>query len=447
MRPALTLALAVLAIALAGPESADAQPAGYILVDPQRGYVQPRNPRPVDQYGRPAGGYYQPPPPQGRVYPRGYYPGMLVQPAPQQPPGFTLRRLFGVEEEPQPVAPRQEPRVKPARPKPPPAATVARQVKPKVNPSTHVVVFGDALADLAGEGLEDIFADTPDVAVVSKVRADAGLVRNDTGDWPKVIQETLNGGQKITVAVMMLGTGDRQAIREGDATHEPVSDRWKALYRDRVDAVVRVFRERGVPLVWIGLPPVKNEKTSADLIVMNEIVRDTVQRAGFVYVDIWPGFVDDANHYAAVGPDVDGQNKRLRANDGVLFTKAGARKVAHFADTEIKRILDARQVGSAVAAVPVPAETPSEGATVDTMINAALPPLPEPPGMPPIQAKPVAGPVLPLTRPELAPGGTLISGRPRLDGDGAYNVQKTLREGVAPAPRPGRADDFRWPRS
>ena len=81
------------------------------------------------------------------------------------------------------------------------------------------------------------------------------------------------------------------------------------------------------------------------------------------------------------------------------------------------------------------------------MINAALPPLPEPAGMPPIQAKPVAGPVLPLTRPELAPGGTLISGRPRLDGDAAYNVQKTLREGVAPAPRPGRADDFRWPRT
>ena len=79
---------------------------------------------------------------------------------------------------------------------------------------------------------------------------------------------------------------------------------------------------------------------------MNEIVRESVQRLGGTYVDIWPGFVDDENRYTATGPDVDGQTSRLRANDGVLFTRAGARKVAHFADTEIKRILEAKRTGT-----------------------------------------------------------------------------------------------------
>ena len=37
--------------------------------------------------------------------------------------------------------------------------------------------------------------------------------------------------------------------------------------------------------------------------------------------------------------------------------------------------------------------------------------------------------------------------RPKLDGEAAYTIQKALREGVSPSPRPGRADDFRWPRS
>jgi hypothetical protein len=32
---------------------------------------------------------------------------------------------------------------------------------------------------------------------------------------------------------------------------------------------------------------------------LNEIYRDRVQRAGGVYVDVWPAFVDDANRYAA----------------------------------------------------------------------------------------------------------------------------------------------------
>src|SRR4051812_21484928 len=200
LHAALVAAVTLTAGHLVGGGSAMAQPAGYILVDPQRGYAQPRSARPVDQYGRPiGGGYYQQPapPPQGRAYPQGYYPGMLVQPAPQPQPGFNLRRLFGIEDEPQPVAPLQAPRVRPPRPKPPPPAVVARPVKPKVNPSTHVVVFGDALADLTGQGIEDAFTETPDVAVAIKVRGESGLVRNESADWPKTIQDTLNGGQKI----------------------------------------------------------------------------------------------------------------------------------------------------------------------------------------------------------------------------------------------------------
>ena len=99
-------------------------------------------------------------------------------------------------------------------------------------------------------------------------------------------------------------SGRATGSRSGRATltYEPLSDRWKALYRDRVDAVVRVFHDRNIPLVWVGLPPMKNDKVSADLIVMNEIVRDSVQRAGFTYVDIWPGFVDDDNRYTVVRP-------------------------------------------------------------------------------------------------------------------------------------------------
>jgi hypothetical protein len=446
IRSAICLALGVLLFTLTGGASAWAQPAGYILVDPQRGYV--RGSRPVDAYGRPLGGTSRQAPP-GRAYPPGYYPGKLVQPAPQPQPGFSLRRLFGIEDEPrpQPVVPYEPPRTRPARPKPPPAS-VARQVKPKVNPSIHVVVFGDALADLTSDGLEDIFAEAPDVAVVNKSRGETGLVRKDGTDWPKAVQDILDSGQKITVGVVMLGAGDRQPIKDGDVSYEPLSERWRALYRDRVDALVRVFQDRRIPLVWIGLPPMKSEKVSADLIAMNEVIRDSVQKAGFTYVDIWPGFVDDENRYSPTGPSVDGQMTRLRANDGVLFTKAGARKVAHFADTEIKRIIDAAKAAGAGAVASIPSDgRATEGLTIEQLIDASLPSPPEPPGTPPLQAKPVAGPVLPLTKPDLAPGGTLVSGRPRLDNDSAYNVRKALREGVAPSPRSGRADDFKWPRS
>jgi hypothetical protein len=448
LRPMIGFWLGILAFA-ATAMPAMAQYYGQYPGEPgYRGGFSERPARVYDQYGRPLG-YVQPqaaPQPQGRQQ---YYPGMIVRPAPQpQPqPGFSLRRLFGVEEEARPE-PRQAPRVRPERPKPP-TTTVARPEKPKVDPSTHVVVFGDALADLTGQGLDDAFADSPEVAVVRKARSESGLVRNDVVDWPKQIQDVLNGGQKITLAVMMVGANDRQPIREGDTTHEPLSDRWKQVYRERVDAVMRVFQERQIPVVWIGVPPMKNDKLSADYLAMNDIYRESVERLGGTYVDIWPGFVDDENRYTATGPDVNGNPARLRSGDGTLLTRAGARKAAHFADAEIKRIIEAKRTGTSVASTPANPTIPSPGST-EQLINAAVPTppaVPEPPGAAPAPQKPIAGPVLPLTKPEVSPGGTLLTGSPKLEGTGAPTAQKALREGVAPSPRQGRADDYRWPRS
>jgi hypothetical protein len=376
-----------------------------------------------------------------RAYPPGYYPGKLIQPAQPQPQqGFSLRRFFGAQDEAPPPA--RKPVAKPRKPAPPPAA-VARQEKPKANPSTHVVVFGDTLADFARQGLDDMFSDDENVAVVPKVRGDSSLVRSDPAEWPNSIKATLDGGQKINLAVVMLGVNDRQSLKEGEETVELLSDRWKELYRQRVDAILRTFQERAIPVVWIGLPPMKSSKLTEDLLAMNEIYRESVQRHGGSYVDIWPGFVDDENRYIATGPDVDGEPAKLRANDGVSFTKAGARKVAHFADTDIKRILGTGQTGTAAA--PQPGQPAPEGGQAAPSIEAALPAPPDAAAPVALPVKPLVGPVLPLTRPDVAPGGTLVSGAPKLNGDHAYPVQRALRAGVAPSARPGRADDYRWP--
>ncbi len=339
-----------------------------------------------------------------------------------------------------------------AQPRPAPAA-VAKPVKPKVEPTAVVAVFGDALADATAQGIAEAFDDTPEIDVIRKTRGDGGLVRMDPAEWTKLVHETADATPKLAAAVVMVGANDRQPIREGEVSHEPLSDRWRALYRDRVDAVVRAFQDKGVPVIWVSAPPVRNERVSADLIAINEIYRERVERAGGTYVDIWPGFVNDENRYVDRGPDIAGQNVRLRAEGGVNFTRAGARKVAFFADGEIKRLVEAKRSGTAVATLPpanalepaAPAAPVALGGPVSSpgpTDQAATPA----PAAAPIPEKPVVGPVVPLTRAETTPGGTLISSVPNPEG-GPAAVQKTFRDGVAPSPRPGRADDFRWPKS
>lgn len=419
--------------------------------------AQERRPvrRPLQQYQQaPAPAYRQVYPQQYYYYQgRPYYPGMPVyrapgapvarQPAPaprevRRPSWFENRDAQQTYQPPR-EARQVEPAPRPRRPRPVPAAPQAAQVQ--VEPTIFVTVFGDSLGATAAQGLGAAYEDVDEIEVVNKTRPNSGLARDDHHDWPKAIRDYLASEPKITAAVMMLGVNDRQAIREGETSHEPLSDRWRQLYRDRVDAVIAAFSERKVPVIWIGTPPMRNERLSADLIALNDIYRERVERAGGTYIDIWPGFIDDENRYTVSGPDVEGQTRRLRTNDGVHFTEAGARKIAHFAESELKRIFEK---GNAAAVAALSGGAPVTPSNVEQIIDAALPALPELPGTPPLSAKPLAGPVVPLTRVDTSPGGTLAKTAPPLDADAGHIAERALKQGVAPAPKPGRADDFRW---
>lgn len=394
------------------------------------------------------------------------------------PPQEAPRQFYWPWEErpqqaqPQPEQPRSQPTYRPPRPRPPvissspgevparvrrprpaPAIAQPKPAVPKATPNVQIAVFGDSLAGHLSRGLDDAFEENADVAITDRARGDSGLVRKDLVDWPKAADDYLKANPKVSYALVMLGANDRQPIREGDQSFEPLSDRWREIYRDRVDTLIKVFTDSKIPLIWVGTPPMRSESLAKDLASINDIYRERVQKAGQTYVDVWPGFVDDRNRYAVSGPDLEGQEARLRTSDGVHFTNAGARKLAHFADVELKRLMGASGVNPADQPAAV-AATPGSGldasgkiedtAAIDRRITAMLPSLPEPPGIPALPVKPLAGPVVPLGRTETSPGGALISARPR-DGDAAGTVERVLQRGAAPSPQPGRADDFKWP--
>jgi hypothetical protein len=394
--------------------------------------------------GRPSSRRYAPPPQEA---PRQFYWPWEDRPQQAQPmPSPSMRPS------PRPRTPAYADEPRPARRKTRPAPVIAqpKPAVPKVEPTTRIAVFGDSLAGSLGTGLSDVFEDNTDVGVVDRSRADSGLVRKDLVDWPKAAEDYLKTTPKVAYALVMVGANDRQPIRDGDQTVEPLSERWRQLYGDRVEALIKVFTDHAIPVVWVGVPPMRSEGLTKDLAEINDIARKRVAKAGQTYVDVWPGFVDDRNRYAATGPDLEGQEAKLRAGDGVHFTKAGARKLAHFADVELKRLMGTGPAPAAPVATaptaPAEGEAPrlDDAAAIDRQITAMLPSLPEPPGIPALPVKPAAGPVVPLSRGETTPGGTLVSGRPR-DADPTGNVERALLRGGAPMTQPGRADDFRWP--
>src|ERR671937_513986 len=73
--------------------------------------------------------------------------------------------------------------------------------------------------------------------------------------------------------------------------------------------------------------------------MINQIIRERAYVNGVKYVDAYEGFVDDIGNFNPYGPDLTGKMRILREPDGVHFTPAGNRKLAHFVEREIRRDL------------------------------------------------------------------------------------------------------------
>jgi hypothetical protein len=318
---------------------------------------------------------------------------------------------------------------------------------PAVPPTFFVAVLGDSLGQMLAQGLDEAFENRPEVAILHKAKESSGLVRDDFYDWIKATQDLLASGEKIDYAVMMIGSNDQQTLRDANGSYEPGSPEWQTAYTQRIEAIASLFREKKIPLIWVGLPILKSEHLSANALNFNQFYRAYAEKAGAIYVDVWEAFADEAGHYSVSGPDINGQTVHLRAADGVHFTKAGARKLAHFVEPEIRRKLDEMQPKIEPDMTPPAASNPEAGPGDGAATPSAVSALPSTEAAPP--PKPIAGPVLPLTAPVLAPGGQLAT---RAAPTGAANtearklIDQTLQQGNPVASKPGRADDFSWPR-
>ena len=352
--------------------------------------------------------------------------------------------------------------------------------KAETPPTSEVLVIGDSLADWLAYGLEEVFADTPEIGIVRKIRPYSGLVRyeahNDALEWPQALKEAL-ATEKPKVIIVMLGLNDRQPLRErigqapqksttgtgqnetatapssaepGQQSSGPAhsaaaappaaapaasdasrqmqtvsydfhTDNWAEAYGKRIDAMIAALKTNGAPVLWIGLPAIRGPRTTGDISYLNDIYRKRAEKAGIIYADIWNGFVDDQGQYIVQGPDFEGQIRRLRSSDGVHFTKYGAEKLAHYIEHDVRRAL---KQGIPVA-VPGSEEPNPEG----------------------VGTRGAIGPVVPLNENAVESGELLGAHNGPAPASTDSITARVLGRGDATSAPAGRADNFSWPRA
>lgn len=349
--------------------------------------------------------------------------------------------------------------------------------KAEVPASIRILVLGDSMADWLAYGLEEQLSETPEIGILRKHRAFSGLIRYEQksdAEWPKVARELI-AAEKPQAVIVLFGLHDRQEIREkappkpqpqqpaqqkpapiGQAapqTQKPAdsnddetptiaapepqrvrpagpaefrSEKWEELYGAKVDEMIAAVRTANVPVLWVGVPAVRGAKSTVDMQYMNDIYRARVEKAGFIFVNVWDGFVDERGNFMQRGPDETGQIRVLRTQDGVHFTRFGARKLAHYVERDLKRVL--RE--------PIPA----------ALSNVSIDPQPAQPAKPAgPTARPLAGPVIllgtPLQEPTELAGAAPAKAAPALDAV----ANRMLVKGEPQRSEAGRADDPAWP--
>jgi hypothetical protein len=314
-----------------------------------------------------------------------------------------------------------------------------------VAPTFFINVIGDSLAVFTTDGLVQAFADKPEISVVGKAREASGLVRDDYYDWPKTANELATAKDKLDFVVVMLGVNDLQPMKDGADMLDALSDKWREIYGQRIQRVVAPFKSAHIPVAWVGLPPMRNDRVNAEAVKLNELYKEKAEQAGAHYVDIWDAFADADGQYNAYGPDINGQNVKLRSSDGIHFTKAGARKVAQFLETDIRRAFEQAKPQNDIANLPPDIEQAANDINAQIRREMGVQgPAVEGAPAPAEPEKPLAGPILPLTARPLSPGGALATrGSPMRIG---ALVERVLAQGAPIDPKPGRADNFAWPR-
>lgn len=320
----------------------------------------------------------------------------------------------------------------------------------------QVFVFGDSLAAGLFSGMSRMAEGDLRVVIDGRFKDDSGLARPEFYDWASALPK-IQERREIDVAVILLGSNDGQDMRSATSVIAFATPDWASTYAQRVDRIISILKEKGSAVYWVELPPMGPAPLEAETKFVATIQHDRALKAKLRTIDTRSVFADAENRYTDQGLDVDGNQTRLRARDGIHFLKSGNNKLGQLVLDAIRKDIDIADGKNQVVAAPAPeageattvapAETkPSlplfgqlEGARTETEQTV-------------FPADPTWASAVIAVRGDgggksdslPTPQALVTALKDRVQPQSAAGA--LFAEGKWPQPQPGRFDDFTWPK-
>jgi hypothetical protein len=162
----------------------------------------------------------------------------------------------------------------------------------------RIQVYGESTAEGLLGGLAEAMAKEARIAIQKRSRTLAGLLRGDGSDELRAIEGELER-EAPHVAIVMPNMIQRFPWRENfdrrfppgsEARREEIQRRreaWKAERGSRLDQLIKGFRRKGAAVYLVGQPIMRNQFTTDDAQVVNELMRERALMNGAKYIDIY----------------------------------------------------------------------------------------------------------------------------------------------------------------
>jgi len=205
------------------------------------------------------------------------------------------------------------------------STTVAPAVDVRV-PTTddplRVHVAGDSLVIPVGPAIIDCLKGDP-ITLTEAYKAATGLSRPDVLNWPAKLEADMAANNDPDVVVLGFGGNDAQGIEGPDGPLALASPEWAAEYQRRVVQVLDAVEKDGRTVYWMGLPTTTagNIEKAAPL-MRRAVETEIAARPWAHYIDTSAVLAPDG--YTAYLPDGSGGQVKVRDDDGVHLTTAGA---------------------------------------------------------------------------------------------------------------------------
>lgn len=199
---------------------------------------------------------------------------------------------------------------------------------PPTSTTTPIALLPNDTVFFAGDSIMQGIALFAQRTLTSKGIKSINLAKVSTGlaypkffNWNKTIKTELNK-QPIALIVIFIGTNDAQDMINGRTLLKFGSDEWRALYRARVDDIIKTANGHGTRVVWYLPPAMKSSKMHTRMQIIGQIIAEH----GNTVTLINPS--DELGNTFSEHIIIDDKKTRVRAPDGIHFTPKGYQLLA-----------------------------------------------------------------------------------------------------------------------